>query len=157
MAECKGRSLLAWWSWPRDGWGGGIRTPRSRDSYPIDASSACQRNSTVRFPLFVTGVWPNVAPPWPRGPPAPPVRLTEVAPQATEPPRGLAPGRQGFPMHPQFTQRPPAPGTAADVHLLIGNGRAPVVVAEITPVLDRDVLYLRLQVDDVPRFGTRHG
>jgi hypothetical protein len=31
-----------------------------------------------------------------------------------------------------------------------------VVVAEITPVLDRDVLYLRLQVDDVPRSGTRH-
>lgn len=96
---------------------------------------------------------PAVAP----RPSGPPVRLTEVAPQATEPPRGLAPGRQGFPMHPQFTQRPPAPGTAADVHLLIGNGRAPVVVAEITPVLDRDVLYLRLQVDDVPRFGTRHG
>jgi hypothetical protein len=31
-----------------------------------------------------------------------------------------------------------------------------VVVAEITPVLDADVLYLRLQVDDVPRSGTRH-
>jgi hypothetical protein len=59
-------------------------------------------------------------------------------------------------MHPQSTQRPPAPGTATNVHLLIGNGRAPVVVAEITPVLDRDVLYLRLQVDDVPRSGTRH-
>jgi hypothetical protein len=28
---------------------------------------------------------------------------------------------------------------------LIGNGRAPVVAAEITPVLDSDVLYLRLQ------------
>jgi hypothetical protein len=39
---------------------------------------------------------------------------------------------------------------------LIGNGRAPVVAAEITPVLDSDVLYLRLQVDDVPRSGTRH-
>jgi hypothetical protein len=30
------------------------------------------------------------------------------------------------------------------------------VAAEITPVLDSDVLYLRLQVDDVPRSGTRH-
>jgi hypothetical protein len=59
-------------------------------------------------------------------------------------------------MHAESTQRPPAPGTAANVHLLIGNGRAPVVVAEITPVLDSDVLYLRLQVDDVPRSGTRH-
>jgi hypothetical protein len=59
-------------------------------------------------------------------------------------------------MQSQSTQRPPAPGTAANVHLLIGNGRAPVVVAEITPVLDSDVLYLRLQVDDVPRSGTRH-
>jgi hypothetical protein len=45
---------------------------------------------------------------------------------------------------------------AANVHLLISNGRAPVVVAEVTPVLDSDVLYLRLQVDDVPRSGTRH-
>jgi hypothetical protein len=26
MAECEGHSLLAWWSWPRGGWGGGIRT-----------------------------------------------------------------------------------------------------------------------------------
>jgi hypothetical protein len=59
-------------------------------------------------------------------------------------------------MQSQSTQRPLAPGTAANVHLLIGNGRAPVVVAEITPVLDSDVLYLRLQVDDVPRSGTRH-
>jgi hypothetical protein len=59
-------------------------------------------------------------------------------------------------MHSQSTQRPPAPGTAANVHLLIGNGRAPVVVAEITLVLDSDVLYLRLQVDDIPRSGPRH-
>jgi hypothetical protein len=59
-------------------------------------------------------------------------------------------------MQSKSTQRPPAPGTAANLHLLIGNSRAPVVVAEITPVLDRDVFYLRLQVDDVPRSGTRH-
>jgi len=59
-------------------------------------------------------------------------------------------------MQAQSTHRPSAPGTAANVHLLIGNGRAPVVVAEIRPVLDRDVLYLRLQVDDIPRSGTRH-
>jgi hypothetical protein len=59
-------------------------------------------------------------------------------------------------MQGKSTQRPPAPGTAANVHLLLGDGRAPVVVAEITPVLDRDVLYLRLQIDDVPRSGTRH-
>lgn len=59
-------------------------------------------------------------------------------------------------MQAQSTDRPPAPGTAANVPLLIGNGRAPVVVAEITPVLDSDVLYLRLQVDDIPRSGTRH-
>jgi hypothetical protein len=59
-------------------------------------------------------------------------------------------------MRDKSSHRPPAPGTAANVHLLIGNGRAPVVVAEITPVLDSDVLYLRLHVDDVPRSGTRH-
>jgi hypothetical protein len=54
------------------------------------------------------------------------------------------------------TRRPPAPGTAATVHLLIGNGRAPVVSADVQQVIDRPVAYLRLQADDVPRNGTRH-
>ena len=54
------------------------------------------------------------------------------------------------------TRRPPAPGTAATVHLLIGGGRAPVVSADVAEVVDRPVAYLRLQVDDVPRSGTRH-
>jgi hypothetical protein len=54
------------------------------------------------------------------------------------------------------TRRPPAPGTAATVHLLVGDGRAPVVSADVHEVIDRPVAYLRLQVDDVPRSGTRH-
>lgn len=54
------------------------------------------------------------------------------------------------------TRQPPAPGTAATVHLLIGDGRAPVVSADVQEVVDRPVAYLRLQVDDVPRNGTRH-
>jgi hypothetical protein len=54
------------------------------------------------------------------------------------------------------TRRPPAPGTAATVHLLVGDGRAPVVSADVHEVVDRPVAYLRLQVDDVPRSGTRH-
>ena len=54
------------------------------------------------------------------------------------------------------TRRPPPPGTAATVHLLLGDGRAPVVSANVHEVIDRPVAYLRLQVDDVPRSGTRH-
>jgi hypothetical protein len=49
--------------------------------------------------------------------------------------------------------RPPAPGT---VHLLVGAGRAPVISADVHDIIDRPVAYLRLQVDDVPRSGTRH-
>lgn len=52
--------------------------------------------------------------------------------------------------------RPPAPGTAATVHLLVGAGRAPTVSADVHLVIDQPVAYLRLQVDDVPRSGTRH-
>jgi hypothetical protein len=52
--------------------------------------------------------------------------------------------------------RPPAPGTAATVHLLVGAGRAPVISADAHEVIDQPVLYLRAQVDDVPRSGTRH-
>jgi hypothetical protein len=54
------------------------------------------------------------------------------------------------------TRRPPAPGTAAAIHLLVGDGRAPVVSADVREVVDRPVAYLRLQADDVPRGGTRH-
>jgi hypothetical protein len=54
------------------------------------------------------------------------------------------------------TRRPPAPGTAVTVHLLVGSGRAPVISADVQVVIDRPVAYLRLQVDDVPRSGTRH-
>jgi hypothetical protein len=32
----------------------------------------------------------------------------------------------------------------------------PVVSADVQRVVDRPVAYLRLQVDDVPRSGTRH-
>ena len=52
--------------------------------------------------------------------------------------------------------RPPAPGTHATVHLLIGGGRAPVVTADRGMVVDSEILYLRAQVDDMPRSGTRH-
>ena len=54
------------------------------------------------------------------------------------------------------TTRPPAPGTAATAHLLVGAGRAPVVSADVHEVIDQPVAYLRLQVDDIPRSGTRH-
>lgn len=54
------------------------------------------------------------------------------------------------------TRRPPAPGTAATVHLLVGDGRAPVVSADVHEVIDQPMAYLRLQIDDVPRSGTRH-
>jgi hypothetical protein len=52
--------------------------------------------------------------------------------------------------------RPPAPGTNVIVHLLIGDGRAPLISAEVGHALDAEVLYLRLQLDDAPRSGTRH-
>jgi hypothetical protein len=54
------------------------------------------------------------------------------------------------------TARPPAPGTAVAVHLLVGGGRMPVVSADLRQVIDQPVTYLRLLVDDVPRSGTRH-
>jgi hypothetical protein len=52
--------------------------------------------------------------------------------------------------------RPPAPGTHATVHLLIGMGRQPVIAAEAGFVGDDPVTYLRLQVDDQERHYTRH-
>jgi hypothetical protein len=52
--------------------------------------------------------------------------------------------------------RPPAPGTHTTVHLLVGDGRMPVISTEVAHVVDREVLYLRAQVDDMPRSGTRH-
>jgi hypothetical protein len=51
---------------------------------------------------------------------------------------------------------PPTPGTATAVHLLVGAGRMPVVSADVSLVVDQPVTYLRLQVDDTPRSGTRH-
>ena len=54
------------------------------------------------------------------------------------------------------TRRPPAPGTAATVHLLVGSGRAPVISADVHLVINQPVAYLRLQIDDAPRSGTRH-
>jgi hypothetical protein len=58
--------------------------------------------------------------------------------------------------NPTAAGRPPAPGTACTVHLLVGNGRMPVVSADVQEVVDRPVAYLRLQTDDVPRSGARH-
>jgi hypothetical protein len=42
------------------------------------------------------------------------------------------------------------------VHLLVGNGRMPVVTADAAEVVDQPVTYLRLQTDDAPRSGSRH-
>lgn len=54
------------------------------------------------------------------------------------------------------TPRPPAPGTHATVHLLLGAGRMPVITADQHQIVDQPVTYLRLLVDDTPRHGTRH-
>ncbi len=56
------------------------------------------------------------------------------------------------------TPRPPAPGTATAVHLLIGRppGRMPVVVADVREVADEPVMYLRFEVDDRERQYARH-
>jgi hypothetical protein len=58
--------------------------------------------------------------------------------------------------NPTAAGRPPAPGTHATVHLLVGDGRMPVVSVDVAEVVDRPVTYLRLQADDIPRHGTRH-
>ena len=58
--------------------------------------------------------------------------------------------------NPTAVGRPTAPGTAVAVHLLVGNGRMPVVTADAAEVVDRPITYLRLQTDDAPRSGTRH-
>jgi hypothetical protein len=58
--------------------------------------------------------------------------------------------------NPTAPGRPPAPGTAVAVHLLIGNGRMPVVSADAAEVVNQPVTYLRLLSDDTPRHGTRH-
>jgi hypothetical protein len=58
--------------------------------------------------------------------------------------------------NPTAAGRPPAPGTACTVHLLVGDGRMPVISADVQEVVNRPVAYLRLQTDDVPRSGTRH-
>ena len=56
------------------------------------------------------------------------------------------------------TPRPPAPGTAAAVHLLIGRppGRMPLVAADLREVADEPVMYLRFEVDDRERQHARH-
>jgi hypothetical protein len=51
---------------------------------------------------------------------------------------------------------PPSPGTNIQVHLLVGEGRRPVVSAEVQQVINEQVLYLRLHVDDRNRDGARH-
>lgn len=43
------------------------------------------------------------------------------------------------------------PGTQATLHLLIGGGRMPVVTADLGEVVDQPVLYLPMQVHDMPR------
>ena len=56
------------------------------------------------------------------------------------------------------TPRPPAPGTATAVHLLIGRppGRMPLVAADLREVAGEPLLYLRLEVDDRERQHARH-
>jgi len=56
------------------------------------------------------------------------------------------------------TPRPPAPGTATAVHLLIGrpSGRMPLVAADLHEVAGEPILYVRLEVDDRERQHARH-
>jgi hypothetical protein len=60
--------------------------------------------------------------------------------------------------HQSGTARPPAPGTAAAVHLLIGRppGRMPLVAADVRQVAGEPLMYLRLEVDDRERQHARH-
>jgi len=60
--------------------------------------------------------------------------------------------------HQSGTARPPAPGTATTVHLLIGRppGRMPLVAADLHEVAGEPLLYLRLEVDDRERQYARH-
>jgi len=55
------------------------------------------------------------------------------------------------------TPRPPTPGTATTVHLLIGrpSGRMPVV-ADLRQVAGEPVMYVRFEVDDRERQYARH-
>jgi len=60
--------------------------------------------------------------------------------------------------HQSGTARPPAPGTAAAVHLLLGRppGRMPLVAADLREVAGEPLMYLRLEVDDRERHFARH-
>ncbi len=60
--------------------------------------------------------------------------------------------------HQSGTARPPAPGTATAVHLLIGRppGRMPLVAADLREVAGEPVMYLRFEVDDRERQHARH-
>jgi hypothetical protein len=60
--------------------------------------------------------------------------------------------------HQSGTARPPAPGTATTVHLLIGRppGRMPLVAADVRQVAGEPLMYLRLEVDDRERQHARH-
>jgi len=57
-----------------------------------------------------------------------------------------------------LTPRPPSPGTATAVHLLIGrpSGRMPLVAADLHEVAGEPILYVRLEVDDRERQHARH-
>jgi hypothetical protein len=60
--------------------------------------------------------------------------------------------------HQSGTARPPAPGTATAVHLLLGRppGRMPVVEAALREVAGEPLMYLRFEVDDRERQHARH-
>jgi hypothetical protein len=58
--------------------------------------------------------------------------------------------------NPTAASQLPAPGTAVAVHLLVGGGRIPLVAADLRQIVDKPIVYLRAEVDDVPRHGTRH-
>jgi hypothetical protein len=48
------------------------------------------------------------------------------------------------------------PSTSADLYLLLGEGRQPVIAARIEDVMGSPVLYLRVEVDDMPSGRPRH-
>lgn len=60
--------------------------------------------------------------------------------------------------HQSGTARPPSPGTATAVHVLIGRppGRMPVVAADLREVAGEPLMYLRFEVDDRERQHARH-
>jgi hypothetical protein len=60
--------------------------------------------------------------------------------------------------NPTTSDRPPTPSTHASLHLLVGDGRMPVVSAEAGSITGVDMVWARVEVDtlDAEPKRTRH-